>query len=55
VLDTVGVYDVLVRAGAFGAQRSFVDWRFWIPLDVYDPFVLDVDQLAAADGAIGTD
>src|SRR5262249_18311740 len=37
----------------FGAETPLRDRRVWIALDVGDPFVFDVDELAASDGTIG--
>src|SRR6202521_2621549 len=51
----VGVDDILIGCSALRAERALVDGRGWVPLDVNDALVFDVDQLTAADRAIGTD
>src|SRR5207247_6905405 len=51
----VRIDDILIGGGAFRAERTLVDRRRGIALDVDDAPVLDVDQLATPDGAVRTD
>jgi len=41
--------------GPFGAEAPLRDRGVRVPLDVGDPVVLDVDELGAADRAVGAD
>ena len=53
--DALGREQHAERAGALGAERALVDRAARIALDVDGLAVLRVDQLAAADRAIGAD
>src|SRR5262249_10527680 len=53
--DAVGVDGELVGGGPLGAERPLADRAFRVALDVDDAAVADVDELAAADGAVGAD
>ena len=53
--DAVRVDGELEGVGPLGAERALVDGAFGIALDVDELAALGVDELAAADGAVGTD
>ena len=53
--DAMRVDGELEGVGPLGAERALVDRTVGIALDVDELAALGVDELAAADGAVGTD
>src|SRR5262249_50687709 len=55
--DAVGIDDKLERGRPLGAERPGVDRAVGVALDIDDlaAALVDADQLAAADGAVGAD
>ncbi len=55
MLDPVRIFDELERIRAFGAERSFIDGRMRVALNVNDLAAFGVDMLAAPDRAVRAD
>ena len=53
--EAAGLLDELARGGALRAQRALVDRRARVALDVDELAAARVDDLAAADRAVGAD
>src|SRR5438105_4512676 len=49
----LGAVDPANGGGAFGTERTLVDGAARVALDMDDAVVFGIDQLGAADGAIG--